>query len=105
MKTSEILADARDHVMRGWCKHVSVDGQGNVCAVGAIAWAEKLAGIVDPTIRYELKIYPYSALMRAVEEFGDYGSVPAFNDDARTTKADVLNAFDKAIIQLEEQGL
>lgn len=106
MKASEILSDARDRVNRGWCKHVSADGYGNVCAVGAITRAEARASEANPLIRSSLyPNYPYHALLGAVKEFGDYASIPSFNDDPLTTKADVLNAFDKAIITLEEKGL
>lgn len=105
IKASDILADARERVNRGWCKHRANDGLGNVCAVGAVSYAEAQAQEVEPRIRDALSVFPYTALMDAVQEFGPYASVPTFNDDPLTTKEDVLAAFDKAINGLTEKGL
>lgn len=104
MKTSEILATARAHVNNGWCQNVGTDTSGNMCALGAISWAEVAAMKQDPRVRSKLVTFPTDALMLVVREFG-YESVVGFNDDPATTQQDVLNAFDKAICSLEEKGL
>jgi hypothetical protein len=105
MKTSDILSRARDLVDAGWCKGRSHDEWGNHCAVGAIALAEAEATCCNPGIMDTLTVYPYIALLDVVKGFGDYSGVPEFNDDPGVAKQDVLNAFDKAIISLEEKGL
>lgn len=96
MKTSEFLRNAREHVNRGWCKRKGRDEYGNVCVMGAICRAEAEMGAFNTG---------YAVLRDQLKEFGYPPNLVLFNDAPETTKQDVLNLFDKAILSLEERGL
>jgi sugar phosphate isomerase/epimerase len=68
--------------------------RGNVCALGAI---ETARGVPKLPRRNTTIIMgdAVDALERALP--AGYRSVPVFNDDPHTTKADVLALFDRAI--------
>lgn len=107
MKVSELVAQARDELFKGWAKGTLSDGQ-NVCAVGALRRAT-MANLQNgaPAVFKEAR----EALnLKAGEMSADVGmpfatgAVESFNDFYGTKKEDVLNLFDKATISLEEQG-
>lgn len=104
MKDSEYLALARDEVEKGWTQRTLQDDMGNVCSVGAInrvakqAQPQGLDAFVDICTS---GTNATAALDHVVRELGS-SSIMSFND--RSSKLDVLNAFDKAIAQLEERG-
>jgi len=101
--TSEILSDARGRLDRGWCQGTSADEHGNLCAMAAVSAAvlyAKQLGVETHTVFP----HPSDALSEKVKEFGSYETVVQFNDDPRTSKQDVLNLFDKAILGLQEKG-
>jgi hypothetical protein len=89
------LKGARERVEKGWCKHRLRDGQGNVCAVGAICLQ---TGAEMPAR------HPAAAQLRKFlpKEFG--GEIADFNDARSTTKEDVLMLFDKALADLGGLG-
>lgn len=102
MKASEILQDARDRVANGWCQGRCRDQFGGVCAAIAVREAERHAAVMG-TNQHHLSVY--TALTQQLGEFGYYDSIFQFNDHPATTKQDVLNLFDKAILSLQEKGL
>jgi hypothetical protein len=94
METLDVLVAARAEVEAGWCKGWTVDHRGNVCAFGAV---ETALG-VSKARRRNVEIImgnPSDALWTALP--AGYATVPRFNDDPHTTKADVLALFDRAI--------
>lgn len=112
MKASEFLSQARDELAAGWTTGTLEDRMGNVCSVGALA---RTAAMQQPqtfddfTRVCEAGNRASAALEMVIKELR--GSDPqasvtimGFNDSSRTEMADVLNAFEKAIIQLEERG-
>jgi hypothetical protein len=92
MTTLEILMKARAEVEKGWGR-TAVDGAGNVCALGAIDVA--LGGSRDePKVAAKL----YTERWDVVDALGGSATgIVHFNDDRSTTKADVLQLFDRAI--------
>lgn len=104
MKASEHLAAARDEIEKGWTTGTLQDHVGNVCAVGAInrvANEAKPQGLDAFVNTCTAGNSAAAALEKVVQELGGHG-IMGFNDSS--TKQDVLNAFDKAIGQLEERG-
>ena len=102
---AEHLAQARDHIAKGWTKGEYRGVDGSVCSVAAI---ERVAmenltngGIVtcEPAKERLLK-----KLKEVLGKDNELVSIPALNDDADTHKDDVLYAFDKATIEAEECG-
>lgn len=104
MKASEHLGAARDEIDKGWTRGTLQDHLGNVCAVGAIsrvaaqANPQGLDAFVETCAAGNAAA---AALDKVVQELGG-NTIMEFNDTS--TKEDVLNAFDKAIAQLEERG-
>lgn len=97
MKTSQLLGEARDELAKGWVKH-AYSNAGNVCAVGAL---ERVA------MRHQDIVAAAKAqaeLNRLSAEIYDATCVQYLNDRNRTSKQDMLDLFDKAIIGLEERG-
>jgi hypothetical protein len=94
METLDVLIRARAEVDAGWCKKTAVDHYGNVCALGAV---ETALGRPKTQRRNTTIIMgdAFAALTLALCR--GYSSVPGFNDDPQTTKADVLALFDRAI--------
>lgn len=109
MKVSELLAEARDEVFKGWVQKTVRDNVGNVCAVGALRRAT-MNHIQDGSV----KVFPKARKAldaKAREMAADVGGgdfsinvVESFNDFWGTDKQAMLNLFDKVIIGLEEVG-
>lgn len=105
MKASEHLAAARDELDKGWVRGTLEDHLGNVCAVGAInrvAQQSKPQGLDAFAETCTAGNAAAAALDKVVQELGGR-SIMSYNDHS-PSKEDVLNAFDKAIGQLEERG-
>jgi hypothetical protein len=98
MKVSEFLGEARDELNKGWTQRAYQNGDGEVCAIGAI---ERVAMRNLDTIQAAAEAQR-EIQSKAQEVYGKY--VQAFNDASTTSKQDVLDLFDKAIAGLEERG-
>jgi hypothetical protein len=93
MDTIDKLIAARAEVEKGWCRYHLVNG-GNVCAIGALYRA---AG-ADFAMPSPDDLETVKALRRSLQAaLGTGQLVPAFNDHPSTTKADVIQLFDRAI--------
>ncbi len=80
------LQRARSLVERGWCQYQGDDGLGNVCASTALNRAtNRNQSFSTDHARF--------ALVSAIE----WENIPAWNDHPGRTKAEVLEAFDRAI--------
>lgn len=97
MKVSELLGEARDELAMGWTKG-AYSHNGSVCAVGAIERVALRTMDVVAAARAQAEV---DRLAREI--YGD-SRVQEFNDRYSTSKQDVLDLFDKAIIGLEERG-
>ena len=82
-----ILA-ARDRITKRWCKGALLKPGGAVCILGGLG----LRGVVFTTPLQK------QAIKRCVKFLPDWaeGSLPDFNDDNRTTKADVIALLTRA---------
>lgn len=130
-KASEKLAQARDRVAKGWYQGDYEDGDGNVCALGALFTAFDWMQRCGPMFAPEYLEVPgtaqdprpagathwvtaVKALRTKINEVApevhpndspwDWQYVAHYNDLDETTLEDMINVFDKAIIGLEEQG-
>lgn len=95
MTINAMIKDARALVARGWtqCGGFS-DLDGNFCAMGAvIRVADMNPGLAD----FHMPVFRLFNTM--VQQLG-YGSIYLFNDDPSTTHQDVLDFFDKALVEL-----
>lgn len=95
METLDVLVRARAEVEAGWCKSMAVDYGGNVCALGAIETALGASKYTHTLVAHYDTSGARLALTKALP--AGYSSVPQFNDDPHTTKADVLALFSRAI--------
>lgn len=107
MKESELLAEARDELYKGWVQNTMASGN-NVCAMGALRRAtmgniQNGAAAVFNKARTALDLKATEMGEDIAKGFRP-ASVMAFNDHLDTRKQDVLNLLDKTIIGLEEQG-
>lgn len=109
------LTAARATVEAGWSKYGLTDGRGGHCLKAAIGLAsgvyQEIAGqVVMPRMDYatattaELRARSRafgidSEVMEVVRQVLPVGfdSIPVFNDDPRTTKADVIAVLDDAL--------
>ena len=73
------------HCVVGWLRHYSSRFRGNQIAVHAL--------VPVLPVQYQKRLREFPDSVRTV--------VQAFNDDNRTTHADVVNLFDEAITRLE----
>jgi hypothetical protein len=104
MKASEYIRAGRDEIAKGWCKYKGMDGNGNVCAYGALA---RVTERIPMDVRIAMKPNGRIAedyLTALVVEIG-FDGVISMNDDPSTTQQDMLNLFEKTAIGLEERGL
>jgi len=83
-----ILREARAIVAEGWCKGVAEDGQGNHCALGALALAAPRERVIKTII---------PILNKALPKSFSFGTIACYNDSLSTTQADILALFDRAI--------
>lgn len=111
MDVSEVLAEARQIVERGWCQHGYTDGRGNYCLRGAIGIASGLMRDYSGNVTYtpvssdaeraaalersKLDVRVAQLVCQHLPE--PFVSIPVFNDQPDTTKNDVLAILDKAI--------
>lgn len=101
--TREVLEQAKQIVLRGWCQGSYTDGQGNYCLKGAIGLAAGVLKDEDGHMGYKTLDLPElrldrDAYARVVEQLPEpFESIPTYNDWPETTKADVLVILDKAI--------
>lgn len=113
MKPSELVAQARDELFKGWAKGTLMNGEGSVCAVGALRRAT-MANVQNGAVGV-FKEARQALNAKAVEMAADVGidssywsapltQVETFNDYRGTQKQDMLNLFDKTVIGLEETG-
>lgn len=119
MNTADILRRARDHIADPamWHKgdYWSDYETGGptpaedvpCCVLGAVMWV-----VQDPSLPYTAEPCPaFEALHRAAFELHQPLPAPrwknaanTYNDDPRTTHADILAVFDKAIVLAEADG-
>lgn len=110
MKTSEVLLEAKQHVARGWIRHVMVSPEG-YCMLGAVdevlkqrhlptgdhieAWTS-----VKEILRQKiLELFPDE------DRYGDsFSMIAEFNDARGRTQGQVLEVLDKAIAGCAERG-
>jgi hypothetical protein len=111
MKASEILAEARDAIAAGWTQGTVENAHGSVCAVGALRKAmmnhqeaTNPKNMDEFIVAMEAGSVAGEFLKDLALEFGAH-SVINYNDATGRTHEEVLNWFDKGIIQLEEKGL
>ena len=106
MEVGDILMGARALIRKGWCQHNNAedqDGDGvevshkfakKFCPHGALC---RVAGSANPVTWYEGVLEAFSAFRHAI---GDV-DIATWNDRKDRTKAQVLEAFDKAIQEAE----
>jgi hypothetical protein len=103
-ETTALLIRARGFIERGWCRETAQDANGDLiqarsdravawCAVGAL-----MAAGVDHKGFWE-----HPATLRLIAAI-DGAKIPDFND-AQTTVAPVLAAFDRAIAASQQQNI
>lgn len=105
MKPSELLDAARNEIEAGHAQGEIEDSAGNVCSVGAIHRVAKQnvgQGLDAFVSACRAGTTAAEALRRKTMEMGGSGNIPGWND--RSTKEDVLVAFEKAAIGLSEIG-
>jgi hypothetical protein len=97
METLEVLKKARAFMMEHyWIKEMMEDGKGGYCTAGAI-------NAVAPWREFScISGTSYGWAMMAIEEFiPESLSVACWNDEVATCKQDVIDLFDRAIVQHE----
>ncbi len=100
MNTAEILRCAAARVRQGWCQGTADDGNGGVCAVGAI-WhvMGSDAGRGEPPIR----LFIARALRLSTP---DWDPVPLWNDAPGQTAENVAHGLEfAAVIWEQDQAL
>ena len=113
----ELLRTARDEVLTGpekWCQRAfGTDAEGHalkvivihlaerVCAVGAVMKASRLLGMRDDIESLDCRLDALGALAEALPE--GFAHVQSFNDHFATKYPDVIDLFDDAIKEAEEQ--
>jgi hypothetical protein len=98
VKVSEFLAQARDELFKGWTKGSYQNSVGQVCAIGAIERVAMNTMAIEEAARAQAAINA-----KALEVHG-VSQVQHINDSQATSKQDMLDLFDKAVIGLEERG-
>lgn len=94
MNVIEALEKARDIVNNGWCQGDYGDGHGNYCAIGALAEATHWGNRdMNRSAYHDGK----EALLALVPL--PFGSVALYNDAPDTTKQDILDLYDAAIVK------
>jgi hypothetical protein len=86
------LQHARDRLVHGWCQHVPIDGNGNVCMSGAILIEE--AAFADSII--------IECIQLLADELHASGivSVARYNDTPGRTIDEVLGVYDAVMKKL-----
>lgn len=96
MTPREILVAARERVAKGWSKRsYARDVTGQPCGYGSGA-AVSFCALGAIYASADDLIAEITAVQTLRQTLG-VRSIPEFNDDRKTTHADVLAAFDKAI--------
>jgi hypothetical protein len=85
------LQKARDIIANGWCKYRAEDGQGNHCALGAIAVATPSKKEFVELLKILHSIVPRPFI-----------SIANFNDSPITIQVDVIALFERAIAHVRE---
>jgi hypothetical protein len=98
MKVSEFLAQARDELFKGWTKNAYHNGEGQVCAIGAIERVALSTMAIEEAARAQAEINAKAREIHGVDV------VQHLNDAGKTSKQDMLDLFDKTVIGLEERG-
>lgn len=118
--TKEILTKARSILAkRGWTKGTLRDGDGKVCALGAIyeaydgtEYSKVKRMYLDPLTKRPVSAYSFtmaatsgpgiSKAVTTVQSLLDrnkYSEIPDFNDDPDTKIEDIYAIFDNAILR------
>lgn len=118
MTPRQVLVGARNYLGEGshrWTKGVMKDGRGGVCSIGAIdhispaTYQECTWVPISPTLKIPVYMTPtYAPERKKAQEYlvAVIGtSIPSWNDAMERTYAEVLAAFDRAIVlaTLDEQ--
>lgn len=98
MTVADDLTTARDIVAQHWFKGGITDGEGNVCAMGAVNVAVWGSPHVNVNSEYNRRAAALDALADHLP--APFTSIPAFNDDADTRLEDVLNLFEKTLADI-----
>ena len=85
---TRMLVEGRQQLESGWCQNV-MRQRGTVCMIGSLP-------IEDHAVFAETQ----GRLLAAICDLGyPHSSVPDFNDDSQRTQQQVLEVYDRAILQ------
>jgi hypothetical protein len=83
-----MLVDARQQLDQGWCQHRTRQ-RGSACMIGSLSVSD-----------YDVFVDAERLLLDAIRDLGHlHASVAAFNDAPARTKHQVLQVYDRAILQ------
>lgn len=102
-QAADLLDAAAAEVDKGWCRHITEDTNGNVCAVGAMYRATRQLqlqswGQESPTLLAHDELHAVMA-----EQFnmvGSHTSLSQFNDNCATSGDEVATCMRKAAVNL-----
>ena len=106
MKTVlDVLMEGRAKVMKGWCQGSSAQNDANealqVYSPAATQWC--IVGAVNSSSPDNMGTWLLALeVLRSVNHIDPIRGIVHWNDDPKTTKRDVLDAFDKAIASMKE---
>jgi hypothetical protein len=108
MKTSAFIALAEAEITKGWCRHATEDGHGNVCMVGAY---QRVCAHGQYSGRQLYEALTLTAAMIAELGLGQLSDlrgpemvVTAFNDHLAKDKDEVLAVMGKTRLHCEDAG-
>lgn len=85
---TRMLVEGRQRLEQGWCQN-AMRQRGAACMIGSL-----------PVGDYSRFAETESRLLVAIRQLGyPHSSVAAFNDDGQRTKQQVLEVYDRAILQ------
>ena len=85
---TQMLAEARQQLANGWCQHRTRQ-RGSACMIGSLSVSD-----------YDVFVEAERLLLKAIRDLGHpQASVAAFNDAPVRTKHQVLQVYDRAILQ------
>lgn len=94
--TQALIDGRRSLVANGWCQSTSLDGQGRMCAWGAIVYGKTKVACYN-AVSAELRL--------ALPEAFSHETVPYYNDHPTTTFDDILALYDRAIARARSKGI
>lgn len=94
-----------------WCKHnVATDNEErsvpydspkavSFCAIGILAITKSQNDFSESAYQKATR-----RVLAWIENNTSFSTIPSFNDDSETREKDVINAFEKSIIEIEEKN-